>query len=365
MVSHTPINNIGGQYRNQTIEIVMSTAVDPATIHSDSIKISTGTSSSAVLGTFTLMADQKTIRFQPALAFGAAGTQVNVHIDTFATQPTPDETLLLKSLEGRSVIATDAPEGPDPVPALDFKFFCGSFLEVDAVAPRVQSVVPTPAGSVPDNWPNIVVTFSEPMNPFSVVLDTAGAFGSFSTATVTMRVEEVNTVGPTGTKLNGTVEWNNIGTIMTFTPFAVFTINREIRLFLRSMDPALAAGSSCTNAAPVALATATYNTILDMGHPDDCTLGNRLDVPASITQASMTETAASSFILTCTFTTFTAPSKLQGNVTENFDNNSNESVLLTTAEWSNFIIDGSGNVVEQGIAESRRVSAGKTDGTDV
>jgi hypothetical protein len=365
VVSHTPINNIGGQYRNQTIDIEMSTAVDPNTINSTSIKITTGSSgSSTVLGTFTLLSDQKTIRFKPALAYGPAGTQVNIWIDTIDTQATPDESELLKSAEGRNVISKLA-DDPDPFPALDIKFFCGSFLEVDTLAPTVQSVVPVPGNSVADNWPNIVITFSEPMNANSFTLDTTGAIGSFNAATDTIRVEQVNTVAVTGTKVDGTLEWNNINTVLTFTPFVAFTTNREIRLFLRSMDPATAAASSCNKGAPPdALTNATYNTILDIGHPDDCFLGNRLDVPGSISAANMTETGASTFILTSTFTTFTAPSKIQGSVSEPFDNNNNESVLLTTAEWSNFIIDGTGAIISQGLAESRRTSAGKNNGSD-
>jgi hypothetical protein len=78
----------------------------------------------------------------------------------------------------------------------------------------------------------------------------------------------------------------------------------------------------------------------------------------------MTETGASTFILTSTFTTFTAPSKIQGSVSEPFDNNNNESVLLTTAEWSNFIIDGTGEIISQGLAESRRIPRGRTDSFD-
>jgi hypothetical protein len=179
VISTIPINGATGVPLNQIVSATFSTAMNPATINSGTFTL-TGPGSTAVSGLVAYAAIGNTLTFTPTANL-APNTLFTATITTGA-----------QNLEGTALAANYV-----------WTFTTGAAAAT--AAPELVSTVPANAATgVPLNQA-VSATFSEAMNPLTI-----------TTATFQL-------TGPGGITVAGTVSYNAISFIATFTPTAPLT----------------------------------------------------------------------------------------------------------------------------------------------
>ena len=179
VISTIPLNGATGVPLNQIVSATFSTAMNPATINSATFTL-TGPGATAVSGLLAYAAIGNTLTFTPTANL-APSTLYTATITTGA-----------KDLSGNALASNYV-----------WTFTTGTAVVV--TPPEIVSTVPANAATnVPLNQA-ISATFSEAMNPLTIT-------------TATFQV-----TGPGGTAIAGTVSYDAINFIATFTPTALLT----------------------------------------------------------------------------------------------------------------------------------------------
>jgi hypothetical protein len=181
VISTIPLNGATGVPLNQIVSATFSTAMDPATMNSATFKL-TGPGVTAVPGLVAYAAVGDTLTFTPAANL-APNTMFTATITTAA-----------HDLAGTALAANYV-----------WTFTTGTAIE--AIPPELVSTVPAnTAIDVPLNQA-VSATFSEAMNPLTL---TTGTF---------------ELMGPGGTPVTGTISYDALSFIATFTPTALLIAN--------------------------------------------------------------------------------------------------------------------------------------------
>ena len=181
VISTIPLNGAIGVPLNQIISATFSKAMNPATINSATFTL-TGPGTTAVSGLLAYAAIGNTLTFTPS---------ANLALSTLYT----------------ATITTGAKDLAGNALASNYVWTFTTGTTTATTAPELVSTVPANAGTnVPLNQA-ISATFTEAMNPLTIT-------------TATFQV-----TGPGGTAIAGTVSYDAINFIATFTPTALLTAN--------------------------------------------------------------------------------------------------------------------------------------------
>jgi hypothetical protein len=179
VTSTIPINGATGVPLNQIVSATFSTAMNPATINSTTFSL-TGPGTTAVTGLVAYAAVGNTLTFTPAANL-APNTLFTATISTGA-----------QNLEGAGLAANYA-----------WTFTTGAAAAT--TPPEVVSTIPANAATAVALNQAVSATFTEAMNPLTI-----------TTATFEL-------TGPGGTAVAGTVSYNALNFIATFTPLVPLT----------------------------------------------------------------------------------------------------------------------------------------------
>jgi hypothetical protein len=179
VTSTIPLNGAVGVPLNQIVSATFSTAMNPATLNSATFTL-TGPGATAVTGLVAYASVGNTLTFTPSANL-AANTLFTATITTGA-----------QNLEGTALAANYV-----------WTFTTGA--AVAAIAPEVVSTIPANAAAGVALNQAVSATFTEAMNPLTI-----------TTATFEL-------TGPGGTAVAGTVSYDPVNYIATFTPAAPLT----------------------------------------------------------------------------------------------------------------------------------------------
>jgi hypothetical protein len=179
VTSTIPLNNATGVPLNQIVSATFSTAMNPATINSTTFNL-TGPGTTVVSGLVAYAAVGNTLTFLPS----ANLTPSTLYTATIATG--------VKNLAGTALAANYV-----------WTFTTGT--AVATVAPEIVSTVPISAATAVALNQTVSATFTKAMNPLTI-----------TTATFLL-------TGPGGSAIAGTVSYDAVNFIATFTPSALLT----------------------------------------------------------------------------------------------------------------------------------------------
>jgi hypothetical protein len=179
VTSTIPLNSATGVPLNQIASAAFSTAMDPATINATTFKL-TGPGTTAVSGLVAYAAVGNTLTFLPT----ANLTPSTLYTATIATG--------VKNLAGTALAANYV-----------WTFTTGT--AVATIAPEIVSTVPISAATAVALNQTVNATFTKAMNPLTI-----------TTATFLL-------TGPGGSAIAGTVSYDAVNFIATFTPSALLT----------------------------------------------------------------------------------------------------------------------------------------------
>jgi hypothetical protein len=218
VISTIPLNGATGVPLNQTVSATFSTAMNPATINSTTFTL-TGPGATAVAGLVAYASVGNTLTFTPTANL-AASTLYTATITTGA-----------QDLAGIGLAANYV-----------WTFTTGTTVVV--VPPEIVSTVPANlATAVPLNQA-VSATFSEAMNPLTI---TTGTF---------------LLTGPGTTAVAGTVSYDAINFIATFTPTLALTANTKYTATITNGATNLAGTPLGTTGAPNPWTFTTGTTVL-------------------------------------------------------------------------------------------------------
>jgi hypothetical protein len=179
VISTIPLNLATGVPFNQIVSATFSTAMDPTTINSTTFTL-TGPGATSVAGLVAYAAVGKSLTFTPTANL-AASTTFTATITTGA-----------KNLAGTALAA-------------DYVWTFTTGAAPTVVAPELVSTVPVNATANVSLTQTVSATFTKAMNPLTI-----------TTATFTLD-------GPGGATVAGTVSYDAINFVATFTPTAALT----------------------------------------------------------------------------------------------------------------------------------------------
>jgi hypothetical protein len=210
VTSTDPVSGAASVPVNQKIAATFSKAMDPATISAPgTFSVAETLGTIPVSGTIAYDSASNTVVFTPSAAL-AGSTQFTVTITTAAAD-----------LTGVSMAA-------------NFVWSFTTGITADALVPTITVTNPASAAlTVPANM-TINATFSEAMDPTTI-----------TNATFTLAVAGVG-----GAPVEGTVDYDPVSQIATFTPFANLTIGTQYTATISNLVTDLFGNALATGAAP-------------------------------------------------------------------------------------------------------------------
>ena len=206
VISTIPLNGATGVPLNQIVNATFSKAMNPATINSATFTL-TGPGATVVSGLLAYASISNTLTFTPTS---------NLAVSTLYT----------------ATITTGAKDLAGNALASNYVWTFTTGTSIGTIAPELVSTVPAnTATNVPLNQA-ISATFTEAMNPLTIT-------------TATFQV-----TGPGGTAIAGTVSYDAINFIATFTPTALLTASSNYIATITSGATDLTANPLGTTGAP-------------------------------------------------------------------------------------------------------------------